>query len=465
MARRATPADPDIRAVLYARISLDREGHGAGVERQLEDCRRICTERGWAIAAEVIENDVSASRYSRKVRTEWARVMDMLDNGTANALVAYDLDRLLRRYSDLEKLIDRADHGLPVVTVQGDIRLDTSDGRFVAGILTAKAAKESDDISRRTRRAKEDRASRGEAVGAVTAFGWLRTADRRKARDPMHHDPIEAAAIRAGVADVLAGKSMGDVARQWNAKGYQRPMSTQPWTTRAVRDVLISPRNAGLLQYQGEVLRAGNWPPIIDRDTYEQLRRKLNADNPGVPRRRVLFTGFLYCGICNNTLRRDTHNNGSKVWRCKGGPGEERCGGIAVYATKIEPFIVSAVLVAASDIRPALPDPAEPHVDIAKLEDELRDLATDAGAGRVSRAEWFAFRDAIQARIDTARAKVARTSRHRVELDGKTLAARWDSMTLDEQRSVLGAFLDKVIVKPSTPVTPIEDRVVIEWRA
>jgi site-specific DNA recombinase len=464
----APTAAADIRAVLYARISDDPTGMAAGVTRQLEDCRRIVADRGWAVAAELIDNDVSASRYSRKRRDEWAKAMEMIDGGQANALIAYDLDRMLRRYDDLHKLIELADNGMPVVTVQGDIRLDTSDGRFVAGILVAKAAKESDDISRRVRRVKEAHAAAGDAVGAVTAFGWARTADRSKARDPMRHDPVEAKAIQAAVHAVLNGMSVSDIAREWNAKGYQRPLSTKTWSSRAVRAVLMSPRNAGLLQYQGEILRTGNWPAIIERDTYEKLRRRLNADTPGSPRRRSLFTGFLYCSLCGSTLRRDKHTSTSApVWRCKKAPGEEqRCGKLSAKADAVESFVVAALLEAASEVRPVVDDAdAGPHEDIVRLEDELRDLATDAGAGRITRAEWFAFRDAVTVRLDDARGQIARASRHRVQLDGKTLTARWPSMTMDEQRSVLAAFIDKVNVLPALPQNaPIEDRLVVAWK-
>ena len=104
---------------------------------------------------------MSASRYARRKRTEWARVIAMLDAGAANMLVAWELDRLLRQPRELEDLIDRADHGLPVVTMSGDVKLDNADGRFIARILVAKAAKESDDISRRTKAQKLSRVERG----------------------------------------------------------------------------------------------------------------------------------------------------------------------------------------------------------------------------------------------------------------------------------------------------------------
>ena len=49
-----------IRAAIYARISRDVTGEGLGVERQLADCRALASERGWAVAEEYVDNDISA---------------------------------------------------------------------------------------------------------------------------------------------------------------------------------------------------------------------------------------------------------------------------------------------------------------------------------------------------------------------------------------------------------------------
>lgn len=58
-------------AAVYARISSDGEGKSLGVQRQLEDCRKLAGERGWVIGAEYVDNDVSA--YSGRQRIEYAR--------------------------------------------------------------------------------------------------------------------------------------------------------------------------------------------------------------------------------------------------------------------------------------------------------------------------------------------------------------------------------------------------------
>jgi len=48
---------------VYARISQDRDGTSLGVARQLADCRAEAARRGWTVAQEYVDDDVSASAY------------------------------------------------------------------------------------------------------------------------------------------------------------------------------------------------------------------------------------------------------------------------------------------------------------------------------------------------------------------------------------------------------------------
>jgi site-specific DNA recombinase len=82
-------------AAIYARISSDQDGRGLGVARQVEDCRKLASERGWVVAEEYVDNDVSA--YSGKTRPAYRRMLADLAAGERDAVIVYKLDRLHRR--------------------------------------------------------------------------------------------------------------------------------------------------------------------------------------------------------------------------------------------------------------------------------------------------------------------------------------------------------------------------------
>src|SRR5690606_18663517 len=56
--------DQRTRVALYVRVSLDRR-EKASVEEQLDDLRLTVDRLGWDIVAELADNDVPASRYSK----------------------------------------------------------------------------------------------------------------------------------------------------------------------------------------------------------------------------------------------------------------------------------------------------------------------------------------------------------------------------------------------------------------
>ncbi|MHB1491318.1 MAG: recombinase family protein, partial [Cellulomonas sp.] len=60
-------------AVIYARISQDREGAGLGVERQRQDCQALADKLGWTVAETYIDDDASA--YSGKPRPAYRRML------------------------------------------------------------------------------------------------------------------------------------------------------------------------------------------------------------------------------------------------------------------------------------------------------------------------------------------------------------------------------------------------------
>ena len=55
-----------MRAAIYARLSMDREGTSAAVDRQEADCRELCEARGWEVVQVFSDNDVSASSGRRR---------------------------------------------------------------------------------------------------------------------------------------------------------------------------------------------------------------------------------------------------------------------------------------------------------------------------------------------------------------------------------------------------------------
>ena len=77
--REAQPVPGPLRAGIYVRISEDQSGERIGVDqRQRPDCLSYCQHRGWQVVEVFTDNDVSASRFSKKKRPAYQRMMGSL---------------------------------------------------------------------------------------------------------------------------------------------------------------------------------------------------------------------------------------------------------------------------------------------------------------------------------------------------------------------------------------------------
>jgi hypothetical protein len=89
----------------------------------------------------------------------------------------------------------------------------------------------------------------------------------------------------------------------------------------------------------------------------------------------------------------------------------------------------------------------------------------------VTFSEWLAARAPIEARIDAAQRKLSRLSRS-AAIDpyvgrSETLRAAWAELTLNRQRSIVSALLERAVIRPAVPGRTAFDPERIEpvWRA
>src|SRR6185436_2812722 len=168
------------------------------------------TARGWTIAAEFVDNDVSA--LSRRPRPQFVEMMRRVDAGEFDMIVTRHMDRLLRRLAEFESVLERCQKTkTAIVTAADGVDTSTDGGRLVARILSSVAQGEVERKSARQRSAAVQAAKQGRWIGGRRAFGY--ETDGVTVRED------EAALIRHGYTDVLAGESTGEIARRWKASG------------------------------------------------------------------------------------------------------------------------------------------------------------------------------------------------------------------------------------------------------
>lgn len=437
------------RSAIYARISLDRKD-GAGVARQLADCRELAAQRGWDVTEEFVDNNVSAIRANR--RPEWDRLVEGLDQ--FDALIAYHSDRLYRRTRDLEDLIDAVEgQGVEIATVKaGDLDLSTATGRWMARQLGANARLESERIGERVARAKADRAAQGlPPGGGFRAFGWE--------ADKMTLHPAESAAIRQAAERVAAGGSMGEEVRRLNEDGFLTT-GDRPWTVASLRRVLTSPRIAGKREYAGRIIGDAAWPAIVDVATWEVICAIVRGRRRGrPPSDRYLLTALIECPQCGRPLYGNTNQYGC-VPGSRGG-----CGGASISIAAADGRVVREVDGYLND--PQVPMWLSEGARGTDLSSEVRALEEK----QVELARRWAMDQITLAAYDEARKTLERRLRELGDVKRpdlrvpslKRVRAAWAAGSTAEKRGVVRALIDCPIgLTPGRMADP-GDRLVIEF--
>lgn len=425
-----------MRAALYLRISQDRDGTLLGVERQREDCETHAQTLGWTIAHTLIDDDLSA--YSGKPRPAYETLLTLIERGDIGAVVAWHPDRLHRSPAELERFIDLVQRmDCKVATVRaGELDLGTAAGRMTARVVGAVARHESEQKSERLRRQRAQAALAGKPHGGRRPFGWQ--------SDRLTLDPLEAAAIRDAADRIIAGGSVRSIATEWNAQGI-RPVGGGEWWARNVRNLLVSPRLAGLRVHHGQVVAQGAWAPILTRDEHDLLCASLAVRTARGRKPASLLSGLLICGRCGGRLTHDTPK-GTRRYVCVANPGKQSGCRLSIAAAPVEEHITDAVLAVATG--PLTPPPrSKPvRVDVGALEERLARLAELYAAGGIGEAEWLRARNVIDGQIRDA--QVVDLSEVRRAKVGPNLADRWAELDVDERRATIAVFVDRVTVAP-----------------
>lgn len=466
-----------MRAAIYCRISEDRGGGGLGVQRQEQDCQALCERNGWAVVAVHVDNDTSA--FTGTARPGWDATTELIRAGGCDVLVAWHPDRLTRRMVDLETLIalvESADVRVATVTA-GTYDLATPSGRMVARNLGTAANYESEHKAERIRRKHLELAAAGKiAGGGRRPFGY--GPDRLTIRAD------EADLIRTAVTDVLGGSSLRWIVRRWQQAGVPTVTGAE-WSSTTLKRLLTSARIAGLRSHHGEITATAVWPAIITRAEHERvvavLGRRYGPGRAQPEPRSYLLGGLMFCGRCGARMSVRPTTQGRRRYVCTvdrhGGCG--RCG---IDAEHTETELFGRLLTVIDDVPLRAAVTAHEAVETSPMaraltvitdgEEALTDLAADHYAAKlIGKAEFLAARKAITARIDQARAELARIDRSGLRAEwhghGAALAAAWPGMDFSARRGVMLAWVERVDVaayaRSLGRFDP--DRLTVTWRA
>lgn len=392
------------------------------------------------------------------------------------ALVVWDIDRLTRTPAELETLIDlAAAHRVELASVGGEVDLGTPQGRLTARIKGSVARHEVEQSSRRLKRKFLERAESGLSHGKV-AFGYVREpvideAGTVRGYTELLH-PEQAAVIQTAAKRILAGEPLRSVANALNETGSTSP-SGKPWSGTTLRQVLLRERNAGRRVHRGQVIGKGNWPTIVDDDTFDRLvallrdPRRRTGNNSGV---KHLLSGLAICGNCGERLRGAAEHQYGK----KKQPRSYACQGCYKLRRKADAVdeVVEALVIARLE-RPDAADlfagdseaMAQALGEKAAIEARLDLLADQFADGVITGSQLERGTARLRPKLDAAEARIIASSPtpEYSELVGPNVRDRWEAQSLDRKRAVIDALMTVTVLPSGAGQRFSPEQVRVEW--
>lgn len=399
-------------AAVYVRISQDRGGEGLGVQRQEQDCRKLAERLGWKVCEVYTDNDASA--YSGKPRPAYLRMLEDLESGRIEGILAWHPDRLHRSPLELERFITLVEQrNIQVHTVQaGHYDLGTPSGRAVARTVGAWARFESEHKGERIRRAREQQALAGRFHGGMRPYGFE--------KDGVTVRPSEAVEIVKAIEATIAGVSLRSIVRDLNQRGI--PTATgKKWTAVTLRDIICRPRVAGLSTLRGEVVAPAQWPALVPEETWRAAKTILEDPDRRTTRGgtiRWLGSGLYICGVCGRAeLRASTSGSKRKhAYRCRARQFMDGTGHVTRSCEDVDNYVETVLVerLKRAGITDHLADPGESRAEAKQLRTEsaaiserLEQLAALFADGTISAAQLATGTGKLRRRADEIAAELA----------------------------------------------------------
>jgi len=465
-----------MRAAIYSRISRAEDGDRSGVERHAELCRQLCELRDYEVVDVYEDNDLSATSK----RPSYERLLKDLPSPKFDFVVAYEQSRLARDEIDwatFRNTYVSSGKSLIEFVRGGTTDLSSSAGRTTSGIMSVVDAAEKERIRQRITDKHQEIAAKGLYHGGRRPFGYEPVKlPGAKQGSTLRIREDEAVLVREAADKILEGRSLYGICRDWNERG-EPTVKGGPWTATSLRRILRSPIIAGIREHY-EARVPAQWPGILTERTWQQVCTVLGnpARQPRKPNkaRSYPLAGVLICGACGRRLtgmNRGTAENVHRKYGCrlvpvgkneqtgslKGGYG---CGKVYIDADWAESWIKFRFVPWADDPRMRSSLAAEAGVEAERIRQLVAENAADETTlVELDEARWqrqeilhsvyLSQGAALRGRIEGRQAELA-SLRGQSTLDRFSggIVEHWDSMIPEEQRSIILALVESVVVDP-----------------
>ena len=336
----------------YARISRDEDNQNySSILTQCDIIHDYASLHGWLISKIYIDDNVSGYTFDR---TEFSKMLQGLEDGSIDIIIAKDLSRIGRHNAKTLLLLDKIrEQGKRMILIEeGSSGYDTAkDDDDIIGIKTWYNERYVKDISRKIRSNIRSKQKNGKIL-FHSYYGYKKDL---KDKTKLIIDPIIAPIIELIFDSYLNGKGYRSIAKILNTKSYPTPsmvVSKQyedkwgkpynntvnsQWDTYMVARIISDDVYTGVLRcnkrqrttIKGKAKKVSESEQFIFEDHHEAIiskvdfqmaqnmrARRNNSSSKGQKKYHYIFSGYVMCGDCGKgclgRIVKKNHKNGEQ---------------------------------------------------------------------------------------------------------------------------------------------------------
>ncbi|MCF3132429.1 recombinase family protein [Streptomyces olivochromogenes] len=237
-----------MRLVGYIRVSTGRQLDGYGLDVQEKHVRRWCREVGHRLGRTIYRDEGRSGTLESAERPGLADALTEIEDGTADGIIAPNLDRFARTLVVQEAILAQIwKHGGRAFTADsGEVHPDDPDDpmrtamRQMMGVF---AQLERSMIAARLRHGRREKAEQGGYAYGAPPYGW-----RAHQKEPAEAEAEQAGRARARQLRDEDELSFREIAAVLEAEGI-RPKRGDRWHPETVRRMLANPTDKPPILY------------------------------------------------------------------------------------------------------------------------------------------------------------------------------------------------------------------------
>ncbi len=319
--------------------SEDDKRQVPSIPSQVAEAERAFHGEGSMEIVEVLDEAQSAMWPGRPVFDE---MLDRIERGDAEGIVAWAPNRLARNSVDAGRIVYLLDTGaLKDIKFVTYTFQNTPEGKFMLQIMLSQSKYYSDALSVDVKRGQRRKLEQGWRPNGGP-LGYVTDPETRTILPHPVHFGLIRQMFELALSGAYSARHIARVAREdWGLRTpKKRRIGGKPIGVSTIHRILTNPFYAGVVVWNGQMHR-GKHQPVVTMEEFQSVRRAIGRPGREKPQRhQFAYTGMIRCGGCGLmvTAEHKVNRHGSRYlyYHCSRRAVGPRCREPAIEVKAIE---------------------------------------------------------------------------------------------------------------------------------